>query len=214
MPCRTVAARRTEDQPRTQGWGLRALADTGLGRRSAVPVAPRASARRRQCAPGLGAYGRWRCRWSAPPLLVDRVVAGIARRARRSRPSLAGWSCARCWAGRGGRVGVRRRVTIGSRRAPMRSSATRNAAPSTHPLNPTGRHHRRLYATASMEGDSERVATAFHGCRSKTGADRAPADARSSSGAGVCRAAIKTLASRASEQWLRIAPGYAGRPTL
>ena len=48
-----------------------------------------------------------------------------------------------------------------------------------------------------MEGDSEPVAAAFHGCRSEAGTGLAPADAWSSSEAVASPATVKTLASRA-----------------
>jgi hypothetical protein len=47
---------------------------------------------------------------------------------------------------------------------------------------------KRVCATATMEGDSEPVATAFHVSRSEAGADRAPADAWSSSKASAAAA--------------------------
>jgi hypothetical protein len=64
-----------------------------------------------------------------------------------------------------------------------------------------------LCATASMEGDSESGATAFHGCESEAGADRAPAYACCSSRAGVLRAGLETLACSGSD-----VVGYASLP--
>jgi hypothetical protein len=54
---------------------------------------------------------------------------------------------------------------------------------------------RRLYATASMELDSESLTAAFHGCGSAVRADFAPADAWSSSAAGVSWKSPQTVAS-------------------
>ena len=91
-----------------------------------VSAVPRASARGRVADRCRGAFGRWRCRWIAHPLveLEGRRVVGIGRRSSRCRLSPGGWWSARCWVVRGERAGARRRVTIGWRRARTRSSAT------------------------------------------------------------------------------------------
>ena len=121
---RTVAAWRTEDQPLTEGLGRRAPAEPDARLRSAGSAAPRASARRRYGVCGAGACGRWRCRWSVHLLRLERDVAGIARRPRRSRPSRAGSSCRRCWVEFVERAAALRPGMIVSRRARTRSSAT------------------------------------------------------------------------------------------
>jgi hypothetical protein len=51
-----------------------------------------------------------------------------------------------------------------------------------------------------------RVTAAFHGCRSGTGADRAPAGARCSSAAGVLGSPEETLATRRTRQPIRRGP--------
>jgi hypothetical protein len=126
MRIRTVAARRTDPQPLIGGSGRRAPDGARLRRRRVRPAAPRASARRRCPLRAARAFGRWRCRWSSPLLLVAllRVVAGIGRRASRFRPSRGGWSCARCSVVRVARAAASRRAMTVSRCGRTRSSAT------------------------------------------------------------------------------------------
>ena len=57
-----------------------------------------------------------------------------------------------------------------------------------------------------MDTGSQRVATAFHGCRSGTGSDRAPADARGSSFATAGGHAANTPTYHAEEQSIAAAP--------
>ena len=91
-----------------------------------LTAVPRASVRVRSASCCRDACGRWRCRWSAHPLLVlgGRRVVGIGRRSSRCRPSRGGWSSSRCSGARVASAGARRRATIGWRRARTRSSGT------------------------------------------------------------------------------------------
>jgi hypothetical protein len=117
---RTVAALRTDRQPDSP-WRIRRALRRPARR---LPAVPRASARVRSAACCRGAFGRWRCRWTAPfPVDVgDHLAVGIGQCASRCRTSPDAWWCARCWRGRDERGAARRPGMIGSRRARMRSS--------------------------------------------------------------------------------------------
>jgi hypothetical protein len=114
----TVAVFRTDRQPLLRGQFRPALREFRARLLAAVPAAPRASARVRTSACLLGAFGRWRCRWTTRLLVV--AAAGIGRLASHCRPSRVACSCPRFFAERELRAAARRRVTIASRRGYMR----------------------------------------------------------------------------------------------